>query len=435
MRIEELRDELDEIASRAPSATTDGRAVVLERGRRLVRRRRIARAGTTLAAIAALGAGIGIWRAQTGSGPATVVTNIPTSVLPTVPTTIVPPETASTRPTPSTVGPPAVSPLTRAPATSTTLAPSKRALVAPDAGFSFFSTPVVSGHSVFVIESRHSAGSPFEARVVRIDTVSRRIVATSDQPGADLLAVAGGRVFVGVSSGSSGTVSDPSFARVVSLDATTLAVRASVTLPAPDAHGLVVGPGGVWTLAGSKAIRIDTTGRIAATVSLTLPASDPYRTLAVSGDGKSLFVGWASAREEEGVTEFDATSGATLHQNAQIGSAPSNAGPVLNLVGSRIWATFPTGMMASAVALHAGDLTTTGETLSGPNSLQLAPVGGVVWVSRGATLDCVSLNDVTLASHTLSGGVESAAAPTADAVYVSTGDGLAIITPDRSCPS
>jgi hypothetical protein len=47
----------------------------------------------------------------------------------------------------------------------------------------------------------------------------------------------------------------------------------------------------------------------------------------------------------------------------------------------------------------------------------------------------VTFNDATLASHTLGGGVESAAAPTANAVYVSTGDGLAVIAPDRSCPS
>jgi hypothetical protein len=430
MRIEELRDELDEIAARAPSARTDGRTVVLERGRRLVRRRRIARAGTALAVVAALGAGIGIWRARAGSGPATVVTEIPTSVRPTVPTTTAPPATA-----PSTVAPPAVSPITQAPATSTTVARSTSALVAPDAGFAFFSTPVVSANSVFVIESNHSGASPSDARVVRIDVASRRVVATSDQPGADVLALAGGRVFVGVDSGSSGPSFDPSIARVVSLDAQTLAPNGSVTLPAAGGEGLVSSSAAVWTRSGNDAIRIDATTRAVATIPLALPAAQPDRTLAVNADGTRLYVGWASARQVEGVAEFDATNGTALHRNEQVGSGPSNIGPLLTLAGSRLWVTFPTGTMGSAVALHTSDLTTTGETVSGPNSLQIAPVGTVMWVSRGATLDCVTFNDATLASHTLGGGVESAAAPTANAVYVSTGDGLAVIAPDRSCPS
>lgn len=428
MRIDELRDELDEIAARAPGATTDARAVVLERGRRLVRRRRIVRGGTTLVVIAALGVGIGLWRAQSDSAPRTIVSDSPTSA---VPAKVLP----STSVAPTTVAPPPVSPLTSAPATSTTLARSVRAVVAPDAGFAFSSTPVVSGDSVFVIESNHSGVSPVDARVVRVDAVSRRIVTTSDEPGADVLELAGDRLFVGVDSGSPGPSSDPTITRVVTLDPTTLAARGSVTLPAPGAEGLTGGPGAVWALTGSKAIRIDPTPRITATVPLTFPASQPYRTLAVSADGTHLYVGWSSPREVEGVTEYDATTGAKLHENAQVGAGPSNIGPEVDLVGSRLWATFPTGTMGRAIALHASDLSVTGESVDGPNSLEIAPVGDVVWVARGATLDCVNLSGATLASHTLGGGVESAAAPTAAAVYVSTGDGLAIVGPDRSCPS
>ena len=125
----------------------------------------------------------------------------------------------------------------------------------------------------------------------------------------------------------------------------------------------------------------------------------------MSNDGTALYVGWATARQIEGVTEFDAITGHVLRQNGQVGGGPSNVGPDLTYAGSRLWATFPTGSLGSAVALHTSDLSVTGEVVGGPNSLAIAPDGSAVWVSRGADLDCVDLNDITLASHAVAGGV------------------------------
>jgi hypothetical protein len=95
--------------------------------------------------------------------------------------------------------------------------------------------------------------------------------------------------------------------------------------------------------------------------------------------------------------------------------------------------TFPTGTEASAVALQASDLAATGEVISGPNSLTIAPDGTHIWASRGATLDCVDYQGNTLASHPIAGGVNAAAAPTATGVYASTGSGLEILSGAGPC--
>ena len=77
MRVDELRTELHEIAARAPGARTDARAVVFDRGRRLVRRRRIAQTCTVLLAAVGLGAGVAVWRADSGPNRRTIVSTPP----------------------------------------------------------------------------------------------------------------------------------------------------------------------------------------------------------------------------------------------------------------------------------------------------------------------------------------------------------------------
>jgi DNA-binding beta-propeller fold protein YncE len=191
----------------------------------------------------------------------------------------------------------------------------------------------------------------------------------------------------------------------------------------------------LWTLSGDGAVRIDAaTGHVVATVPLNVPVSNPVRTLAVSDDGTRLYVGWATPEQTDGVTEFDATSGHVLHQNAHAGGGPSSIGPQLNYAGARLWVTFPTGNLGASVALNASDLTATGEVIRGPNAFAIAPDTNVVWVSRVTQLDCVTPNDLTLASHALPGSVTSAVATTPAAVYVATGNGIATIKRDRACP-
>ena len=429
MHVDELRTELQEIAQRTPSGSSDARAVVLDRGRRLVRRRRIAQTCTVLVAVVGLGAGVALWRADRGPNHRTIVSTPPASV---PPATVSSTRSAPAVVVPTTVGRVIVPPPAQVPATTTTLAPSTRELIPADAGYSFSTTPVVAGDSLFVIETR--IGGATNARVARIDLRARQIVATSDQSGATALVVAGDRLWVGVGPGSTGPFGSPAITRLVSLDLATLAPRGDVALPAPGAEGLASSPGSVWALSGSNVIRVDAAaGRVATTVPLVVPASNPYRTLAVSSDGTRLYVGWATARQIEGVTEFDAITGKLLGQNGHVGGGPSNVGPGLVDAGSRLWATFPTGTRASAVALHASDLTATGEVVVGPNSLEIAPDGSAVWVSRGVDLDCVDLNDTTLASHAIAGGVTSAAAPAPDAVYVSSGPGIAVIPRAHAC--
>ena len=429
MRVDELRSKLHEIAARAPGGSTDARAVVFDRGRRLVRRRRIAQTCTVLVAAVGLGAGVALWQADRGPDRRTIVSTPPTSAPPaSVSSTSSAPAIVAPTTVPRVVVPPAIV----GPVTTTTLPPSTRALLPADAGFSFSTTPVVAGDSLFVIETH--TGDATNARVARIDLRARQIVATSGQTGAAALVVEGDRVWVGVGPGSGGPFGAPAITRLVSLDLGTLAPRGDVALPGPGTEGLASSPGSVWALSGSTAIRVDAAaGRVAATVPLVLPASNPYRTLAVSNDGTALYVGWATARQIEGVTEFDAITGHVLRQNGQVGGGPSNVGPDLTYAGSRLWATFPTGSRGGAVALHASDLSVTGEVVGGPNSLAIAPDGSAVWASRGADLDCVDLNDTTLASHTVAGGVIAAAAPGPDAVYVSSGNGIAVIPPAHAC--
>lgn len=429
MRVDELRNELHEIAARAPGGRSDARAVVLERSRRLVRRRRIAQTCTVLVAAVGIGAGVALWRADSGPNRRTIVSTPPTSASPaSVPSTSSVPATLA----PTTVAPVIVVPPIVGPVTTTTLASSTRELIPADAGFSFSTTPVVAGDSLFVIETH--VGGATNARVARIGLRSRQIVATSDQSGAAALVVEGDRLWVGVGPGSGGPFGAPAITRLVSLDLGTLAPRGDVALPAPGTEGLASSPGSVWALSGSNAIRVDAAaGRVAAAVPLVLPQSNPYRTLAVSNDGTDLYVGWATARQIEGVTEFDAITGRMLRQNGQVGGGPSNVGPDLTYAGSRLWATFPTGTKGGAVALHTSDLSATGEVVGGPNSLAIAPDGSAVWASRGVDLDCVDLNDTTLASHAVAGGVIAAAAPAPDAVYVSSGNGIAVIPRGHAC--
>jgi hypothetical protein len=430
MRLDDLRAQLREIASRAPRSTTDPQAAVLGRGRRLVRRRRIFQGSTAFAAVVAIAGGVALWRSDGGSPRRTIINESPTSVSSTTlvrPT--VPPVTVARTSVPETTVP--TSP-------STTPAVSLRNPVPADDGYSFTSAPVVHGDSVFAIESKPGAiqpdPAPFYAKVVRIEMSTRTIVATSDQPNAAALVVAGDRLWVGVGRGTGGPFGASAVTSAVSLDLQTLAPLGSVTLPAPGAQGLATGGGSVWALSGGKAIRIDPgAGSITATVPLALPTSNPHRTLAVSDDGSHLYVGWATARQVEGVTEYDASTGAKLHENGNVGGGPSNVGPDLSFAGTRLWATFPTGSEASAVALQASDLASTGEVISGPNSMSIAPFGDHVWASRDATLDCVDFHGSTLASHPIASGVNAAAAPTAKDVYASTGSGLEILWGAASC--
>jgi hypothetical protein len=424
MRVDELRTELHEIAARAPGGSTDARAVVFDRGRRLVRRRRIAQTCTVLVAAVGLGAGVALWQADRGPDRRTIVSTPPASVSSTSSApAIVAPTTV-----PRVIVPPAIV----GPVTTTTLPPSTRALIPANAGFSFSTTPVVAGDSLFVIETH--TGDATNARVARIDLRARQIVATSGQTGAAALVVEGDQLWVGVGPGPGGPFGAPAITRLVSLDLGTLAPRGNVALPAPGTEGLASSPGSVWALSGSTALRVDAAaGRVAATVPLVLPPSNPYRTLAVSNDATDLYVGWATARQIEGVTEFDAITGHMLRQNGQVGGGPSNVGPDLTYAGPRLWATFPTGTLGSAVALHASDLSATGEVVGGPNSLAIAPDGSAVWVSRDVDLDCVDLNDTTLASHAVVGGVIAAAAPAPDAVYVIGGNGITVIPRGHAC--
>jgi hypothetical protein len=327
-----------------------------------------------------------------------------------------------------------VPPAQSSPTTTTTETPTQD-LIPADARFSFFSTPIVASNAMFAIETEDRDASPRDARIARIDISRRRIVATYDLPGAGALALAGDRLWVGVYSNNFQSPSGvPAIARLVSLDPRTLASRGDVTLPGPGANGLASVAGNVWILSGDKAIRLDAaTERVAATVRLALPPSNPFRTLAVSDDGTRLFVGWATPQQTDGVTEFDATTGHELHQNAQAGGGPVSRGPGLTYAGSRLWVTFPTGLQGESVALRTADLTTTGEAIGGPNSIAITPDGNVVWVIRATELDCVTPNDTTLASHALSGGGAPAAATTPNAVYVTTGNGIDIIKRDPAC--
>ena len=172
--------------------------------------------------------------------------------------------------TPTTVPRVIVPPAIVGPVTTTTLPPSTRALIPADAGFSFSTTPVVAGDSLYVIETH--TGDATNARVARIDLRARQIVATSGQTGAAALVVEGDRVWVGVGPGSGGPFGAPAITRLVSLDLGTLAPRGDVALPGPGTEGLASSLGSVWALSGSTATRVDAAaGRVAATVPLVLP--------------------------------------------------------------------------------------------------------------------------------------------------------------------
>jgi len=421
---DELRDGLREIAARAPQGDAAARAAVLQRGRRLARNRRRAQIGVTVLSVVVLGGAVAWWNSARGSKappviavpPASVPSSASSTSVATSSTTVATPASASTTPT--------------TPATPTS------GLIVPQPGFVFVSTPVVTGGALFALEAPHDNITNTGARVVRIDLATQKVTSNSNQSGSSALVLAGNKLWVGVGSGNGGPYGGPRITHVVGLSVDDLSPVGDVSVPAPGADGLVRGAAGsVWALSGSTAIRIDAaTARISSSVALTLPASTPYRTLAVSDDEAHLFVGWTSPTQADGVTEYDAATGSRLHENPRVGGGPTDVGPRVVYAGSRLWVTFITGTEASTVALHTSDLSATGEIIHGPQWMAVAPVGKIVWVSRAISLDCVDPGGATIASHSTAAGIDSAAAPTARAVYVTTADGIARVPADASCP-
>ena len=116
-----------------------------------------------------------------------------------------------------------------------------------------------------------------------------------------------------------------------------------------------------------------------------------------------------------------------------MGGGPSNTGPDLAVGGTRLWVAFPTGMQARAVALNASDLSTTGEEVGGPNSLSITLDGNDLWVSKGATLECVDAHGGTLSVHPIDSSVTGSAALGGTVAYVNTGTGLAVIARGAGC--
>jgi len=422
---DELREGLSEIAARAPHGEAGARAAVLRRGRRLACNRRIVQVGVTALSVVVLGGAVAWWNSARGSDAPTVIAT-PTTTRPgtTNPASVAPSSTAS-------------APSTSAPTTATTIATPTSGVINPQPGFVFVSTPVVSGGALFAIEALHDNITSTGSRVVRVDLETQQVVFTSNQSGASALVLAGDELWVGVGSGNGGPYGGPRITHVVGLNIADLSPRGDVTLPAPGADGLVAvpGSGSVWALSGSSAIRIDAaTARITSTVSLALPTSTPFRTLAVSDDGMHLYVGWTTPTQVDGVTEFDAATGRRLSENPHVGGGPTDVGPRVVYSGSRLWVTFPTGTEASTVAVQTSDLKATGEVIGGPQWMAVAPVGRIVWVSRAVSLDCVDTRGTTIASHSTAAGIDSAAAPTARAVYVTTANGIVIVATDAACP-
>jgi len=433
MRLDDLRGGLRAAADRAPSGKPHPRPSVLDRGRRLRRRRRFAEAAGAIVVVAAVVGGIVWLESSRGPGHHTVVTSPSTSAAPSTANTTVP--------APASTVPASVPPVTAnhgvVPSTVAGPPPSDRTLISPDAGYSFTSTPVLSGDSLFAIESGHGADS----QVVRIDLSTRAIVSRVYMPGASAsaLAVADGRLWVGVGSGPAGPFAAPPIQHLVGLDPQTFATRGNLAIPGPGTYRVAAAAGSIWVLSGDQAIRFDpATVTIAASFTLALPVSNPYRTLAVSNDGTRLYIGWATARQVEGVTAYDASNGHKVSQNGRVGGGPSNVGPELAFQanGGRLWATFPTGTEAGALALNTATLAANpGEVIGGPNSLVITPDGAVVWAGGGVQIDCDKPTGVVLASHTFSGGVIGGVAPTAATVYVPTTDGIAVVARDPACVS
>ena len=418
---DELRDQLKAIAAHSPPGNPRARDLVIRRGRLLVRNRRIAQVVVCALSVVVLGGAVAWWNSARGPDSATVIAT---------PTTTVSVSSTSAVTSSTTVAAP-----TSASNTGTTIATPTSGIITPQPGFVFVSTPVVSGNALFAIEARHDNITSTGSRVVRVDLATQRVTRTSNQSGSSALVLAGDNLWVGVGSGNGGPYGGPRITHVVGLNVDDLSPHGDVAVPAPGADGLVATSGSVWALSGSTVIRIDAaTAQISSTVAPTLPTSTPFRTLAVSDDGTRLFVGWTSPTQVDGVTEFDATTGNKLNENPHVGAGPSNVGPSLVSAGSRLWVTFVTGTLAGTVALHTSDLTSTGENLSGPQSMAVAPVGPIVWVSRAVSLDCVDTRGTTLASHGTAAGIDSAAAPTARAVYVTTSAGIEIVATDSTCP-
>src|SRR5207249_2502451 len=159
---------------------------------------------------------------------------------------------------------------------------------------------------------------------------------------------------------------------------------------------------------------------IASTLAVGIPASTSDRTLAVSPNGSTLYVGWSTPRQMYGVSAFDAKTGRALAQNPRIGGGPVVSGPTLQLDGARLWVSFPTGNLGQADALRSTNLRPTGESVGGPNNLSIIPEGDRIWVSRATRIDCTTTHNKVLASYPSpsSGGGLVAQTPTAS--YVET---------------
>jgi hypothetical protein len=261
--------------------------------------------------------------------------------------------------------------------------------------------------------------------LARIDRKTQAVVRAGPFPGALLIAVGSGGVWVAGN-------------RLMLLDADSLKQLTEIALPAETAGSIqvVASTAGVWVAHGRHLYQVDSkTGRTLQTRTFSGIAV----SIALSPNGGRIYVGadgdpfaWYSVAT---INAFD-TSTLTQVASTQTDGA-GLGGPRVAAANDGVWAAIATGMQGYVEHRRASDLSRLPVPPSDQrhsNGVRVYVAGGYVWATDGGTgrLDCLDppTGSVLSSKEQPLGGV---VAGDSTSIYIGGLTGVESLTPDPSC--